>query len=191
MNRDDLKEFEKENLDAMEKLFAEKESIDEQDQNRYRYYQDAYNNEYRWTTHKQDDDKFHATFLKYSHHKGWGKLKVKKVRLFVKRSSAKRWCLKRMLKAKEHQVEVIKRRFERKQARLDAKPKLTPTQKAIKIAESKIQHYTNLQMKCDKKIRSLHTRNKTYQKRINYNKKRIEKLGLQDQNLERTSEIRL
>lgn len=183
MNTDDLKEFEKENLDAMARLFAEKESIDEQDQDRYRYYQDAYNNEYRWTTHRQDDGKFHATYLKYSHSRGWGKLKVKKVRFFVKRNSAKKWCLKRMLIAKEHQVEVIKRRFERKQARLDAKPKYTKEESGMIHAKKKIEHYRKLQAKAESKIKALKTRQRTYEKRINYHKKRVEKLN-QEQKLE-------
>ena len=175
-------------MDAMDRLFAEKESTDTQNQNRYRYYEDLYNNEYRWTTHKQEDGKFHATYLKAKTSHGWLTFTTKKTRYFVKRSSAKAWCLKLVRKAKMHQKVVIDARAVRKQQRFDAKPKLTPTQKAIKIAESKIQHYKNLQNKCNKKLRSLHTRNKTYQKRINYHKKRIDKL-VQDQR--QTSEIRL
>jgi len=188
MNVDDLKEFEKENLDAMDRLFTEKQSTDTENQDRYRYYADLYGNEYRWTTHKQEDGKFHATYLKLKVSRNWHTLNVKKTRYFAKRSSAKAWCGKLVRKAKEHQKIVLDMRAERKQQRLDAKPKLTPTQKVIKIAESKIQHYKNLQKKCDKKLRSLHTRNKTYQKRINYHKKRVEKFS-QDQR--QTSEIRL
>ena len=180
--------IEEENLDAMDRLYAEKESTDRQNQDRYRYYEDLYNNQYRWTTHKQDDGKFHATYLKSKISHGWLTFTTKKTRYFVKRSSAKAWCLKQLRKAKQHQKIVLDKRAERKQQRLDAKPKLTPTQKAIKIAGNKIQHYKNLQNKCNKKLRSLHTRNKTYQKRINYHKKRIEKL-VQDQR--QTSEIRL
>lgn len=188
---DDLKEYEKENIDAMERLFAEKESIDTQDQDRYRYYADLYGNEYRWTTHKQEDGKFHATYLKLKVSRNWHTLNVKKTKYFVKRSSAKAWCLKLVQKTNKHQKVVLDARAERKQQRLDAKPKLTLEQKAIKIAESKIQHYKKLQVKCSTKMKSLVTRQKTYHKRINYHKKRIEKFGLQDQNLGQTSEIRL
>lgn len=177
METNDFKEFEKENIDAMERLYSEKESTDTQNQDRYRYYQDLYNNEYRWTTHKQEDGKFHATFLKARKYRRWTSFTNKKERYFVRRSSAKAWCLKMVQKAKKHQKVVIDARATRKQERLDAEPKLTPTQKAIKIAESKIQHYKDLQNKCNKKLRSLHTRNKTYQKRINYHKKRTEKLN--------------
>jgi len=168
---DDLKEFEKENIDAMDRLFAEKESTDTENQNRYRYYADLYGNEYRWTTHKQEDGKFHATYLKLKVTRNWHTLNVKKTKYFVKRSSAKSWCLKLVRKANKHQKVVLDARAERKQQRLDAKPKLTLEQKAIKIAESKIQHYKNLQKRGNRKLRSLHTRNKTYQKRINYHKK--------------------
>jgi len=181
MNTDDLKEFEKENIDAMERLFTEKESTDTQNQNRYRYYADLYGNEYRWTTHKQEDGKFHATYLKLKVSRNWHTLNVKKTRYFTKRSSAKAWCLKLVRKANKHQKIVIDARAVRKQQRLDAKPKLTPAQKAIKIAESKIQHYKKLQVKCSTKMKSLVTRQKTYHKRIKYYQKRI--LGFQAQHL--------
>ncbi len=170
-------EIEKENMDAMNRLFAEKESLDERDQSRYRYYEDLYNNQYRWTTHKQEDGKFHASIEKVKTSHGWIRFTTKKTRYFVKRSSAKAWCLNQVLKAKKHQKVVLDARAKRKQERLDSKPKLTPAQKAIKIAESKIQHYKKLQVKCNRKMRSLVTRNKTYQKRIKYHQKRIKELS--------------
>ena len=166
-------EVEKDNLDAMDKLFSEKESMNKQDQDRYRYYEDLYGNEYRWTTHKQDDGKFKATILKSKLSGNWLTYKTTKERSFVKRKTAKSWCLKHCQKAKKHQRVVLDARTQRKQQRLDAKPKLTSTQISIKIAEDKVKHYKKLQVKCDSKIKTLLTRKKTYLKKIKYHEKRI------------------
>jgi len=172
-----LTDQEEENLEAMDKLFAEKESMDKQDQKRYRYYGDLYGNEYRWTTHKQDDGKFKATILKVSTSGGWIRHTKTKERSFVKRRTAKSWCLKHCQKANQHQRVVLNARAERKQQRLDAKPKLTPAQISFKHAESKLQHFEKLKVKGNKKIKSLQTRNKNYQKRMGYYQKRMEKLS--------------
>ena len=164
---------EEENLEAMDKLFAEKESIDKQDQSRYRYYEDLYNNEYRWTTHKQNDGKFKATILKAKTSGGWLRYTKTKERSFVKRKTTKAWCLKHCQKAKKHQRIILDARAQRKQQRLDAKPKLTATEVSIKNAEDKTQHYKKLQAKCDSKIKALLTRKKMYKKKIKYHEKRI------------------
>ena len=170
------REIEKDNLNAMDKLFSEKESMDKQDQDRYRYYEDLYDNEYRWTTHKQDDGKFKATTLKAKTSGNWLRYTKTKERSFVKRKTAKSWCLKHCQKAKKHQRIVLDARTQRKQQRLDAKPKLTSTEVSIKNAKDKIQHYETLQVKCDKKIKTLQTRKKTYQKKIKYYNKRSQAL---------------
>ena len=169
--------IEKENIDAMEKLFTEREQMDKVDQNRYRYYEDMYGNEYRWTTHKQEDGKFETTFLKYVRTKNWGHLKVLKVKSFRKRKTAKSWCLKHVRKAKAHQKIVLDARAERKQVRLDAKPKYTKSEVAVQEAKGKIQHYNDLQKKCDRKIKTLETRKKTYKKKTKYYQGRVDKLN--------------
>ena len=169
-------EVEKDNLEAMDKLFSEKESLNKQDQNRYRYYEDLYGNEYRWTTHPQDDGKFKATILKAKTLGGWLRYTKTKERSFIKRKTAKAWCLKHCQKAKKHQSVVLDARVKRKQQRLDAKPKLTSTQISIKNTKDKIKHYETLQAKCDKKIKTLETRKKTYLKKIKYYNKRSQAL---------------
>jgi len=170
-----MTEQEDENLEAMDKLYAEKETMDEQDQNRYRYYEDLYNNQYRWSTHKQDDGKFTATYLKYYSSRGWGHLKVMKVRSFVKRRTAKAWCLKQVRKAKAHQKIVLDARAKRKQQRRDAKPKYTKSETAIQESKKQIEHYNKLIAKADTKIKTANTRKRTYLKRIKYYQRRIEK----------------
>ncbi|KKM74810.1 hypothetical protein LCGC14_1396550 [marine sediment metagenome] len=164
-----------ENLKAFEKLLDEKESLDDTDLGRYRYYEDMYGNQYRWTTHRQKDGKFHATLKKANttRRRGWLFYETKKEKAFVKRKTAKSWCLKYVQKAKEHQAIVINAREARKQARLDAMPKFTKKETAIKEAEKKIQHLKKLQAKSDSKIKALITRKRTHQKKIKYHEKRI------------------
>jgi len=143
---------------------------------KYRYYEDPYGNQYRWTTHKQTDGKFHARYMKAIHQRGWLTYKKAKARSFTKKKSAIAWCLKRYLKAKERQENVIKARAVRKQARLNLKPKLTTKQISFQLAIEKRKHYEQLQKNLNKKIakqiKTLKTRCKTYQKKINYYKKR-------------------
>ena len=175
----DLKDStKKENLEAMDRLFEEKESDNKQDMKRYRYYTDLYGNRYSWTTHKQEDGKFKGTIKKANHkRKGWLSFNVVKEKSFVKRKSAKSWCLKNMLKAREHQKIVLNARTKRKQDKIDAKPKLNKVQKLIQVQQKKIDHYKKLQSKADTKIKALTTRKKTYEKKINYHTKRIVKLN--------------
>ena len=172
--------IEKENTEAFNKLLDEKEHIDDVDLNRYRYYADLYGNEYRWYTHKQKDNKFKAIIKIVKTKGGWLRFTTKKERSFIKRKTAKAWCLKYYMKAKEHQKIVLQGRADRKQARLDAKPKLSKNDKSRIYSEEKITHYEKLQAKCDTKIKTLTTRKKTYQKRIRYHKKRIETLAKQE-----------
>ena len=171
-----MSEREQENTEAFNKLLDEKEHMDTADMKRYRYYEDLYNNQYRWYTHKQNDGKFKAVIVNAKIKHGWLYYTTKKSRSFVRRRTAKSWCLKYYMKASEHQKIVIHKRAERKQARLDAKPKLTKNDKSRVYNEEKITHYEKLQAKCDTKIKTLTTRKKTYQKRIRYHKKRIEVL---------------
>ena len=40
----------------------------------YRYFEDLYNNEYRWSTVANDTGKYVAEMYKYSHSRGWGRM---------------------------------------------------------------------------------------------------------------------
>jgi len=166
-------EIEKENLEAMDRLLTEQESTDKQNKNRYRYYEDLYGNEYRWTTHPQDDGKFLARVLKAKTSHGWLSHHTTKSRHFVKRKTAKAWCLKYYLKANAHQKIVIDARAKKKQQRLDAKPKYTKSEISIQESQKHIAHYNKLVAKADTKIKAANTRKKTYLKRIKYYQKRI------------------
>jgi len=137
---------------------------------RYRYYEDLYGNQYRWTTHKQGDGKFHATILKANHSHGWLTYTTKKQRSFTKRKTGKAWCLKAYLKAKERQEKVFKERAERKKVRLDLKPK--GVEKSLLNVANKIKHFKQLQKKIDTKLKSLNTRRKNYGRKIRYYEKR-------------------
>lgn len=135
---------------------------------RYRYYEDLYGNEYRWNTHRQEDGKFRAWIVKVR----GAKWKPTKSRSFTKKKSAIAWCLKAYLKAKERQRKVLDDRSKRKKVRLDSIPKQTKSQYALE----KRKHYEKLQKNLNKKIakqiKTLKTRARTYQKKINYYKKR-------------------
>ena len=145
---------------------------------RYRYYEDLYGNEYRWNTHRQEDGKFKAWIVKAVSKKTWGnpQYKTTKSRSFTKKKSAIAWCLKAYLKAKKRQRKVLDDRAKRKQTRLDLKPKFTSKEKAFHHAQDKRKHYEklqkNLNKKIDKQIKTLKTRIRTYQNKVNYYKKR-------------------
>ena len=66
----------------------------------YSYFEDLYNNEYRWSTKKESDGKFHARIMKYRSEKGWAKYKCVKDRGFKLRKTAKAYCLNACRKAK-------------------------------------------------------------------------------------------
>lgn len=143
---------------------------------RYRYYEDLYGNEYRWNTHRQEDGKFKAWIVKAVKRKTIWISKTTKSRSFTKRKSAIAWCLKAYLKAKERQRKVLDDRSKRKQTRLDLKPKFTSKEKAFHHAQDKRKHYEmlqkNLNKKIAKQIKTLKTRIRTYQNKVNYYKKR-------------------
>jgi len=169
-------DIEKENLDAYNKLLDQKEIEDKGRLGNYRYYKDKIGNRYGWYTNKQKDGKFHA-FI-------WNKRsRNTKRRIFAKRKTAKKWCHENFSKANNRQLDVIKARQKRKEEREALKPKLTPTQKAIKRYTDKIEHYNGLIKKCDVKIKSQTTRKKTYIKKWKYCLRQIEKIG--DKNAER------
>jgi hypothetical protein len=139
----------------------------------YRYYEDLYGNQYRWTTHKQSDGKFHARILKLKRQsKYYQQLRTTKSRAFAKKKSAITWCLKAYLKAKQRQEQVIKARGDRKKARDDLKPK--GKQLSLLKVESNLKHYKQLKKKNETKIKSLNTRIKFYGKKIKYYEKRKE-----------------
>ena len=85
-----------------------------------------------------------------------------------------------MLKAKKHQLEVINRREQKKQARLDALPKLSKTDEQY----FKIQHYEILIRNCEESIikakkkfeatvRTFETRKRKHKQKIKYHQKRV------------------
>ena len=143
----------------------------------YSYYEDHYNNEYRWSTTKESDGKFHAKIMKYRSERGWAKYRCVKDRAFKLRKTAKAYCLNAVRKAKTHQAEVLKRRSEakikRKTLKLAKEPKGKEKSK-IEYAK-KAKHVKGLIAKIDLKIKALdskrkalETRKKNYQKKHKY-----------------------
>jgi len=145
---------------------------------KYRYYEDLYGNQYRWTTHKQSDGKFNAKILKLKSRdtRGNYSLITIKERHFKKKKSAIAWLLKACLKAKARQQKVLDDRVKRKQARLDLKPKFTAKEKSLQHAIDKRKHFVELQRNSNKRLAKQIKLNKSrcrrYQKKINYYKKR-------------------
>ena len=164
----------------------EKPFFDTKVNTKYRYYEDPYGNQYRWTTHKQSDGKFNAKILRLKKYgRGSHSLIPTKVRSFTKKKSAIAWLLKAYLKAKERQLNVIKARAIRKQARLDLKPKGKDKSKIE--AQEKLDHFRklswnivkqrkDLEKKHKKQLRSLGTRMINYNKKVKYYRKRVEVL---------------
>lgn len=166
-----------ENLNAFEKLLDQQVHKDKSDQSRYRYFQDLYNNQYRWTTHRQEDGKFHATMLKSKVSRGWISFTTKKTKYFGRRKSAKSWCLKQYLRAKGHQDEVFARRAKRKEEREALKPKFTKEQLTSIDLHKKIEHYEQLSKRTMTKIKTNTTRLKKYEKRIKHCQKRLARIA--------------
>lgn len=143
---------------------------------RYRYYEDLSGNQYRYTTHRQEDGKFHASIHRY--YSGKRFYKKTKERAFTKKKLAIAWCVKAYSKARERQEQVRNARAIRKKQRDDLKPKGKTKSKLI--AQNKIKHYKGLQKKIDRKIKSLTTRRKNYDKKIKYYQKRELLLGIEE-----------
>ncbi len=167
----------------------EKEGSEQVDEvnTKYRYYEDLNGNQYRWTTHKQLDNKFHARILKLKKNKTWNRyqLHTVKERAFAKKKTAIAWLLRACIKAKKRQQEVLDGRNKRKQARLDLKPK--GKEKSKIEAKEKLLHFRKLSWNVDKQrkdlekkhkkqLRSLGTRQINYNKKVKYYKKRVEDL---------------
>lgn len=142
----------------------------------YRYFEDLYNNEYRWSIQTDEDGYYSATIYKYKSDNGWARYNKGKQRLFRKRNMAKSWCLKHVRKAKARQEIVLNARAERKQARIDAKPVYTKDQLRVQEAKDKIDNYNKLISKASTKMKTLATRIKTYQKKTRVMQKRIDKV---------------
>ena len=117
--------------------------------------------------------------------KGWGSLKVVKQRSFAKKKTAISYCLKAYLKAVARQKIVQRGRAERKQVRLDLKPK--GIEKSRIEAKEKLDHFKklswnvvkqrkDLEKKHKKQLRSLGTRMINYNKKVKYYRKRVEVL---------------
>lgn len=172
--------------------------IDKPINRRTRYYEDHNLNQYRYTTHRQEDGKFAVIFRKFYKKNGYGNYKVTKQRSFSKKKTAIAYCLKAYLKARTRQEEVLKRRAVKKKARLDLKPK--GLEKSRIEANEKLVHFRKLSINVDKQrkeaekkykkqLRSLATRQKTYRKKAKYYQKRTAQLGQVDTKT-KNSEVR-
>jgi len=173
MNPHDEK-IKRDNLEAFDKMLSIKENRDEYLQKRENYYVDRYGHRYLWTTHRQDDGKFHCRIAKRKK----GKFKktsyyftTTKKMSFVKRNTAKSWCLKNCLKAQSRQDKVLAKRAEGVAQRKEAKKALNTKDVVI---EKKIDHLLLLVKKADRRIKSNETRKKTLEKKLKYYKKRLE-----------------
>lgn len=169
--------LEEDNQRAFERMLDERESQEKQNINKYRYFEDLYNNQYRWTIYKQKDDKFHAYIYKHSNTNGWGKLTKVKDRAFRKRKDAKSYCINAYGVASNHQRVVLDNRQKRKEERLASKPQYTKEQTILIESKKQIEHYNKLISRADTKIKSAETRKKTYLKRIKVFQKRIERMN--------------
>jgi len=112
----------------------------------YRYFEDLYNNEYRWSIQTNEDGYYTCGMYKYSDkgRLGWAHYKQTKSRKFRKRNMAKSWCLKHVRKARARQEIVLNARADRKQARIDAKPTYTKDELRVREAQEKIDNYNKL-----------------------------------------------
>lgn len=143
-------------------------------QGNFRYYDDEYGNQYRYSVQRQSDGKFHAVYMKLI--KGYPYYRLIKTVRYTKKKTAMKWCLNKRNKAKEHQIEVLKNRSKRKEEREKAKPKLSKEETTMIKAMKEVTHFQKLVKKCDTKIRSATTRKKTYQKKIKYYSKKVTKI---------------
>lgn len=164
----------------------------------YSYYEDLYNNQYRWSTKKEPDGKFHVWFYKltvrkYARLSDDYELKLVKERSFNQRKKAKAYCYTACQKAKLKQRPIIDKRNKRNQEKYEERQKnqakakenrkiakqkrlaLQPKgeEKAKIQAKKKVEHYKALIKKADTKIKSLNTRKKNYKVRLKYYEKRV------------------
>lgn len=166
--------------------------------NRYAYFEDHFNNQYRWSTVRQADGKFHVEFMKHKIVQGWETFEKTKSRSFKLRKKAKEYCVIACRKAKakqkpilekrnkkwyeqakakaKRQAEVLERRKEAKAKRDSLKPK--GREKAKIEAKKKRDDLIKLIKKADTKIKSLTTRKKRYLKKLKYYDKRL--AGMKD-----------
>lgn len=165
-------QIQRENLQAFEKMLSVREDRNEELQSRRTGYRDLYGNQYLYTTHRQDDGKFHCLIKKKmkSHYKNMVYFNQVKSISFVKRKTANAWCLKKCCKAETRQRVVLARREEAKTLRKEAK-KLINTKDVV--IEKKIKHLLSLVKKADKRIKANETRKKSYQKKVKYYNKKL------------------
>ena len=143
---------------------------------RHKYYEDLYNNQYRWNIEKNELGYYHCGVYKYNDINNWVTYRMGKHRLFRKKYMAKAWCLKLYHKAVSRQKEVISAREERKQTRLDSLPKYTKEDIKFQDAQKNIERLKANIKRADTKMKTLTTRRHTYEKQIKVNQRRIEKL---------------
>ena len=144
---------------------------------RYRYYEDLYNNQYRWSTQKSETDgKFVACLYKYkgTHDSGW--FTLIKERRFNQRKTAKAWCFKNSRKATEHQRVVLRARENRKEQRIALKPVFTKEELKLQRYEDFVERLKKNIARADTKMKTLTTRKKTYEKKIKTTLRQIERM---------------
>ena len=147
---------------------------------RYRYFEDLYNHQYRWSTERSEiDGKFVACIYKYKTANDWGRYVLTKERRFNKRNMAKAWCSKNHAKAVERQRIVLNSREHRKEEREALKPVYTKLQLKLKKSKEEIERLKKNIARAETKTKSLTTRIKTYRKKINTNMRQIEKMEKQ------------
>lgn len=157
----------------------------------YRYYNDSYGNEYRYSVEKQSDGKYHVEIVKKcSIPKELHRYRevITKKRTFAKKKTAIDYCSKMSRKASKHQDEVLKKREEAKAKRKAEKKAKEPKGKErTKIQyKKKAEHTKELIKNIDKKIKEVESkkkgllsRRKTYEKKLKYYQKAFKKVRQQ------------
>lgn len=158
-------------------------------QGSYRYYNDSYGNEYRYSTQKQSDGKYVVEIVKLRKiglHRYADK--VVKKRSFAKKKTAIQYCGKASRKASIHQDEVLERRRIAKDKRKAEKKANQPKGKERSSIEytKKIKHTKELIKKIDEKTKALDSkkkallsRRKTHEKKLKYYQKTFKKIRQQ------------
>lgn len=155
----------------------------------YRYYNDSYGNEYRYSVEKQSDGKYHVEIVKLRK-AGLHRYRevITKKRSFAKKRTAIVYCGRMSRKASEHQDKVLKKREEAKAKRKAEKKAKEPKGKErTKIQyKKKAEHTKELIKNIDKKIKeveskkkALVSRRKTYEKKLKYYQKAFKKVRQQ------------
>ncbi len=134
---------------------------------RYRFYEDLYNHQYRWSTERSDTDgKFVACIYKLKSDGFYSRYTLSKEMRFNKRKTAKAWCNKNHAKAVARQRIVINDREKRKKERIALKPVYTKLELKQQKAQKDVERLKKNIARADTKMKTLTTRKKTYEKKV-------------------------